>query len=602
MPDFPQYLLESLICFLLFAGYYRFLLKNSASFGFKRWYLRILPVAAMGLPLLSSYFTQEPFKTAEISKMAIENWLAVKIPSFSLSLETVFQAIFFAGFGIAAFRLTDRIWDIRHFLDHKNNRPNYAFGWQGNTTVCFSQLLFSWEHWSPEEKDAWADKWLPVHPVFGWEFLLVEIFYALNWWNPAAHWYRNQWREIYSSGIQQPSAQPSAAWKLAGTMFPLTVAVSYFIILPQKNSPTLLAGQWGNDQLKKVVFEHKKPPAGNYTFEWGQVIIPLTKYANPNGFKGHIEIELTDFQQVLKEEIKIYRGDQLLKPGTLSILYRSGSSDERAYINDINPAEVVLKDRRNQKIYNDKLGYGDELTLFGETEDIYLSSIQLRITDPKAGYEPVVQVPDIDHHEADFSFQITGRTGKRTLVKIDSDHPNAWRILELYKDSSRYEIVKIPGFRTNRRYVTENEALLSRFSAAEFDLTPGLPDVNYLPEYQDYQNLEVSLRWGTLEAAPSSGNYMLEEFTSASGETPVLWVGEKSFSLTAFEVIFAGKNSVPFSYRTDHLDYFSLRQALSRVQPESSVYFDRIVVQDEDGVLKLFPAAFAFHIGQSEKK
>ena len=602
MPSFPQFLLESFLCLLLFAGCYQWTLNSTRAFRVKRWYLRLMPTAALGFPLFSVFFVEnQTLPPDEISKMAIEKWLAIEIPEFSISVATVLLAVFFVGFAISAFRLMDRFWAAGQFLNKKNNRPAYAVGWQGNPTALFSQLIFSWDLWTDDQKNAWADKWLPIHPAFAGEVLLVEIFTALNWWNPVAHWYRNRWKKIYHIDFEQPANQPAAAWKFAGALLPLVAAASFFVVVPARNSPTHIVGQRAEIWADKIIFEHKKPSANNYVLEWGALSIPLKKYANPNGFEGSAEVQLTDFQQILKKEIKIYRGSQLLKPGTLSVLFRSGAG-EQAYINDIDPKGVVLKDRRKDKIYNDKLDFGDELVLFGETEDIYLSRIRIRIIDPNAGYEPVVDVPDIDHHDADFSFQIVGRAGKRSLVKVDSEQPNVWHILELYQDSSRYEIVRIPGFRTNRRYMTENEALLSKFSASEFDLTAGLPDVNYLPEYQDYQNQEVSLHWGSLEAAPSSGNYTVEHFIVSANEDPALWIGEKKFKLEAFEIIIAGKNGIPFGYRTDRVDYFSLRQALSSIQPETSVYFDRIVVKDEDGIVKLFPAAFAFHVGEDEGK
>jgi len=599
MPSFPQYLLESFLCLLLFAGFYRHVMKNTPAFQVKKWYLRLVPVAAYGLPLLTFFsFENQPVSSIKTSPMSLSKWLPADLPEFALSASTVVLAVFFFGFVISAFRLMDKCWAICQFLTEKNNRPRYGFGWQGAATACFSQLAFSWEHWDEDKKGKWADEWLPIHPVFAWEFFWVEIFCLLNWWNPVAHWYRRSWAHLYRLDFESPAHPPLPAWKLAGVTLPLVVAASYFLVIPQPYSPTYLTGQRAGTWADQVVFEHKKPLPVSYTIEWGTFTIPLKKYANPNGYEGTLEIELTDFQQILKEEIKIYRGGQPLKPGTLSILYRSGATGEQVYINDVDPLGIVLKDRRKDEIYNDRLGFGDEIVIFGETEDIYLSSIQFHIKDPKAGYEPVVNVPGIDHHDPDFTFQIVVRSGERTLVKLDSEHPNAWRILEMYRDSGQYEIVKIPGFRTNRRYVTVHETLLSKVSATGFDLAVGLPDVNYLPEYLDYQNQIISLHWDSLVAAPSSENYTPEQFANSANVEPVLWIGEKRFRLEAFEIIIAGKSGTPFGYRTDRLAYPSLQHALGHLLPETSVYFDRIVIRDGDGSLKLFPASFAFHAGK----
>lgn len=603
MPFFLQYMLEANACLLIFAGTYLLVFGKAPAFRWKRRYLRSMAAASFLLPLLPIFFLENQQLTAgEMIKMnLIEKWM-LEIPDFSITAGTILLSVFFCGFMAAAFRLADKLWAIRQFLIEKNNRPGYAFGWQGHAGIYFSQLIFNWDHWSEERKNAWAGHWLPIHPVFAWEALLVEVFFALNWWNPLIRWYRKEWKTIFRQDLATPATARFTLVKKVSAVLPFLAVLATFTIfsktIASATESIRRVDAWGDF----VIFQHKKPVTHSYAFEWGSLSIPLNKYANPNGYEGSAEIELIDFQHIINDEIKIFRDYDLLQPGVLSLLYRSGTSGEQAYINDIDHQQVVLKDRRHDRIYNDSLGPGDELIIFGETEDIYLSRIVIKIMDPDASYEPVVNVPDINHLDAEFSFQIIARPGDRTLVKIDASHPNALKIKEMYGNRDLYEIIEIPGFRTNRRYLTPTEALLSRFDAQEQDLASGLPDVNYLPEYQGYQNQPVSLRWGQLEAAPTGWSYQMEQFDSVTWTEPQLLIGEMQLRLEAFEIIIAGKNGKPAGYRTDRLDYFALRQALGKVQPESSIYFDRIVVKDEDGALKLFPAAFAFHIAKNPPK
>lgn len=598
MPSFPQYILGSLYCLLTFAGFYHFVLKGVPSFHLKRWYLRMMPVIGFSLPLFPALSGKPiPFRSAEVSRMAIESWWHIDFPAFDVSLKTILLAIFFVGFTVNAFRAVDRFWSIGRFLNKQKVRLTGNTTRNSGSTERVSQLVILWEHWRIDQKETWATQNLPVSIFLFWEVLLLEIIGALNWWNPVMPWYRHSWKKLFLDDFETCAAAKLPAWKLIGIPCIFTAAFLLFVI-PEKYSPTCLAGTWIGQKQEMVLFKYEKQLPQPYTFQWGQLTIPLIKYANPNGYVGEFALELSEFKQILLDEIKLYRGKERLKPGTLSLLYRSSRTNEQAYINDIDPASILLMDRRSGKVYNDAVGYGDEIVLFGETEDIYLSRIQISIIDPQAGYEPAVDVPDIDHQSADFSFQLVERTGERTLVKLDSENANAAYILQLYQDSNRYEIVKIPGFRTNRRYLTHNEALLSKFSAASFDMASNLPDVNYLPEYQNYQELKVSLAWGNLTAAPSV-NTTPEKFLMSNSNTPVLMVGESSFKLEAFEIIIAGNKTLPLGYHADHLDYPSLRNTLSYVQPETSVYFDRIVIRDMDGALKLFPAAFAFHVGKT---
>src|SRR5690606_8949838 len=105
----------------------------------------------------------------------------------------------------------------------------------------------------------------------------------------------------------------------------------------------------------------------------------LQKYAHPNGYEASADIQLEDFREILKKEMKVLQDTLSLENGILSIIYRNKDGERHAYINDINRQQVLLRDRRNEKVYNDSLTYGDELIIFGEMGDIYLSKISLRI-------------------------------------------------------------------------------------------------------------------------------------------------------------------------------------------------------------------------------
>ncbi len=239
--------------------------------------------------------------------------------------------------------------------------------------------------------------------------------------------------------------------------------------------------------------------------------------------------------------------------------------------------------------------------LFGDSEVIYLSRVEIRIKDPEAGYVPLIFVPEVSSLEAHMHYQIVARRGKRALVKIDSDHPNAARILQLYGDSRQYEIVYLPGFRTNRHYLTEAETLASKVAAANTDLTFMERDAFYLPEYQTYQGKEVRMVWGGMTAATSSKNYSLDSFLLSLTNEPRLLVGEDTLELVSFELIIAGKNRTARSYQTYRIGDLNLRGVFQNLQENTSVYFDKIVVKDSRDNLLLFPAAFAFNIGKPNK-
>nr|MCU0348265.1 hypothetical protein [Saprospiraceae bacterium] len=340
----------------------------------------------------------------------------------------------------------------------------------------------------------------------------------------------------------------------------------------------------------------EKPHA--YTLAWGDINLTLKKFANPNGYSADIEVELADFQQIINKELQVFKDGKPVKPGTLSIMYRSNQTGSHAYVNGIDPKNVQLLDRHNGTVFNDSLGLGDELVIFGDTEDIYLSKIGIRIKDPNAGYVPTFFVPQISQLEAEMPYQIVARQGQRALVKIDPTHPNSQRILQLYSDARQYEIVRIEGFRTNRHYLTEAESLSSKVAAANTDLTFMERDAYYLPEYQAYQGKNVRMVWGQMEAAPSNDNYPLDSFLMAIEQEPVLLVGEDTLDIVSFEVVITSKNRPAHSFQTYRIGDLGSRGVFEGMQEETSVFFEKIVVLDAQGDRKLFPASFAFNIGK----
>ncbi len=603
MPTFPQFAIESLTAFLLLLGYYQFTHRHHSTFLAKRWQLRLVPVLACLLPLIPSLFEQGVVKVPNgVQVMSIGPFLDFELPAFSIKISTLLLAIYFAGVVYTSFRFADRLWLVSQFLKEKGNAPQVLAAWQGNPTALMGHLVLNFEQMTEAEKEAWANQWVPIHPVFGWEAFLVELSVIGNWWNPLAHLYRRHWAALYAGWqAERRSAYNFFNLGMVGYGGIALGLASLFYWMPPAMSPSHRLGEMTGSFLNTTIVEKVIEKPHEYEVEWGNLKLPLKKYANPNGFSAEIEVELTDFQKDLRKELKIYRDGKPMKPGTLSMLYKSYELGRQAYLNGIDPKQVKLLDRQDGTLFNDSLSLGDELVLFGDAEEIYLSRIQIRIKDPDAGYEPPIFVPEISQLEPHMYYQIVARKGKRALVKIDPDHPNTPRILQLYGDAKQYEIVYLPGFRTNRHYLTEAETLASKVAAANSDLTFMERDAFYLPEFQGYYEKEVRMVWGDLVASPSSENYPLDSFLLSIAHEPQLLVGEDSLDIISFEFILAGKNMDAKSYQTYRIGDLNLRGIFKNLREDTSIYFDKIVVKDVEGKLMLFPAAFAFHIGKPKK-
>ncbi|MBI1226802.1 MAG: hypothetical protein GC192_16320 [Bacteroidetes bacterium] len=603
MPSFPQYALESLLAFWLLLGYYRLTHFHVNSFLAKRWQLRLMPVFAGLLPLLQAAFLNVskavPF---EKQAMSFTQLMDYRLPEYTITIGSLMLAFYFVGVLVSSFRLMDRLWLILQFLEKNGNHAARLVAWQTMPTAAMSNLILNWQYFDEEKKAEWLKKWMPTHPIYAWEAVFMEILVVLNWWNPLVYRYRRYWAELYDNW--QNSAQERTGLVPTSIGY-MGLAVSLgliFMWVPVAFSPTQKLFEVADDLVKTTIFENKIDKPHDYYVDWGGLKMPLSKFANPNGYSASMKLYLADFQDVINKPFVVYKDGQPMKPGILSILYKNKQHGTQAYINGIDPHKIVLLDRQKGLVFNDSLGLGDELTLFGDTEDIYLSKIEIKIKDPNAGYEPPFFVPQINQLEATMPYQIVVRKGQRTLVKIDPDNPNTDRIVQLYGDARQYEIVRIPGFRTNRHYLTEAESLASKVAAANTTLTYMEEDAYYLPEYQSYQGKDVRMIWGDMSASPSNLNYSLDSFLVSIKNEPQLMVGDDTLNIVSFQVIVAGKNLPSRSFFTYRTGDQAVHDALQDVQDETSVFFEKIVVYDEQHQRKLFPASFAFNVGNPAKQ
>jgi hypothetical protein len=594
MPSLLQIIIESIAYQAVFYGFYFVARRENNTFIFRRLYLLTTPVIAILLPLVMISFSPEPPKTVNLSRLNLETWLVNRLPDLEITVSDILKTAYLLGFAVFSFRLTDRLWEVRRLFLDKYHQPFSLHAWQGSPVACFSHFFWYGKSMNEERRHAWALRWLPLPYWSTLEVVWMEAITAVFWFNPLVHLFKYQLREVHR-GTDFPERGPQCFSFYRG-FYALCFFVALAVMAGKPELPSARAGKCLEAWCDHVLLTYEKPGTHTYRIEWGSISLLLEKFANPNGFAGEIEVELTDFQQILSKEFKVFRDEKRVKTGILSVVYESPGTGERAYINDIDPGKIVLKDRRSGKIYNDSLLQGDELMLFGEAEDIYLSKILVRIKDPDAAYIPPVKVPAFNYLEPKFGWQIVARAGKRTLVKIDPTQTGIEKIAGLYTDAGRYEIVNIPGFRTNRRYLGENDALFREGSIAEVSIAHALPDPLYLLEFQGYQNQETILVWGEMTANPSSENYSLEQFAGSFAQPLKLEVGGKTLPIQSFEVIIANKKDIPTGYLTDNVRHSVLQEAFSRLQPETSIYFDRIIVKD-GGIDMLFPAAFGFHLG-----
>lgn len=335
-----------------------------------------------------------------------------------------------------------------------------------------------------------------------------------------------------------------------------------------------------------------------YSVEWGNLRIPLIKYANPEVYSGIIEVEISEFRNAVGEKLKLLRHEREHEVEVVSIHREPYSRFSPFWF-----SYPELQDRRLEPSVVSTLRQGIQqgdvvsIRLFSKTDSTIVQSVLIKVADPFEEYVPAVSVPRPQYDGEAYGFQLIQESGRRPLLRIDTAAQATRHIYQLYRPNRLYKIVHIPGFKTRRRLLTDRDQLFPTMAIRHSELLGTGHDWLSLPEFTDFDGADVNLQWGDMVASPSSENYHRQDFRANIGRGLSLQVGERQLSIHSFHLFIDSRDGLPELYVADSLESPSLLRALYMVQPASTAYFDKLVVENEEGRLMLFPVAFAFNIG-----
>jgi hypothetical protein len=333
-----------------------------------------------------------------------------------------------------------------------------------------------------------------------------------------------------------------------------------------------------------------------YLLKWGDLEVPLLKYANPEVYRGDLTISLPNFWDNVGFPIQLLNRGEEMKAEIVGINRMPWMRSDSVWANypdtedGLLPSSVVNLFRNNIRP-----GEFIQLRLANNTENIMVQSVIIEIEDPGAPYFPEVMVHFPYHAGELFYFQVIQEPGRRPIVRLDTAAAESKAIYELYRENLLYEIIHIPGFKTRQRLITGEEKL---FKTKDIRKSVVLGQESYdwvsLPEYVDY--IGAKLFWGEMEASPLSKNMSLSTFRENLSIPLNLRAAGQSLCVHSFQLIINSEAHYPVMYVSDDLTYPALQKALLQIQSASTVYFTEIIVEDKQGNRYWFPQEFAFNI------
>ena len=355
--------------------------------------------------------------------------------------------------------------------------------------------------------------------------------------------------------------------------------------------------------LEKAAVEINRRPSEQFDYYllWGSIQIPIEKYANPNGYKGKIQLEIETFKQIMDLPIQLFKtASNEAMPLEIYTLHKYAnrwrgpqwfSEPATEEPNQLDPNTVASIRPNLQK--------GDQisLSLSSTNDEVYISQALIKMKDPFEAYQPAVKVRRPKTTETPFSFQVISQ-GKKQVLRMDTSNEKTKHILDLYAPRPNYKILHIPHFETHRRLLIQEDNLFDEKTIRYSELIDNDFDIWTLSEFCDFHQKKVKLEWGEMLANPSSKNYAIDTFRRSHAVPLKLVVENEVIPIKGFNIIIKNGEKSPIRFITTHLGVSSILKKLQEVGARSSIYFDNIIVQGKDNRPLHFPIDFVFNIDE----
>lgn len=356
--------------------------------------------------------------------------------------------------------------------------------------------------------------------------------------------------------------------------------------------------------LEKAAVEINRRPSEQYDYylQWGDLQMPVEKYANPNGYKGEVTLDIEMLKTILNQPVKLLKTstNKALDIEIHTVNKYANQWRGPQWFPDPATEKSSQLDTNIAKSIHDNLQKGDQvnLSLSSTNKEVYVSQALIKVKDPFAAYQPEIKVTRPKSSETPFGFQVISQDEKQVL-RIDTNNVDTKHILELYAERPNYKILHIPNFQTHRRLLIKEDDLFPKKSIRYSELIDNEFDAWTLSEYSDFHQKKVKLEWGEMTSWLSSKNYPLDTFQISYTAPLELFVEDEKIPIAGFDLVIKNGEKSPIRFITTNLKQESILKKLATVGAKSTIYFDNIIVRNGENDFLHFPIDFAFNIDET---
>lgn len=359
----------------------------------------------------------------------------------------------------------------------------------------------------------------------------------------------------------------------------------------------------------------------SYEAHWGDLDFPVVNDPLPGNKVKQFTISKDSFLANFYKPLSFTKGGKPMSLDVIAIVVYNRVNGQPSMYHFYERSNFSVDTTRIGNTLQQYVEMGAHISIRGFRENIPINSVAFRIHDPEGEYHPPAYFKSINFIEKEvFSFQLYTAMGRKTLVRLDTTAEEAQNVYKIYRDKpDSYEVLHIPGFKTVRRSLKDEEKLWPSDDFIRVNLldkTKLWPkDLQYYPEYYEFEDKVIQLNWDNLktpsirEKKEENWNWRygpkwegwpkkeeLFEFLSAARSHPLkLIIDKELWTPVRFDCWITSEDGEDYRFLTEDIRHPEINKVLENLPRRSSIYIDNLLVENKDGEVKWFPVPFAFH-------
>ncbi len=346
-----------------------------------------------------------------------------------------------------------------------------------------------------------------------------------------------------------------------------------------------------------------------YLFKWGN----WERYAHgPRGGR-RVKLGIKEFKSWIDHQPSLYKEEEFV-PFSMSINHWNQKSWHQSWMNRPTEATSLVTYNEDFREIVDIIEVGHTLSIHFFIKGDFIKNLSTQTLSALPGFIfndeyirfsipiEIVEEAFNPHHAplnlttSTFSFQLNSSLGSNSIVKMDKEHLKNASLLKHYSESKSAEVVHVEDFKTIRRIITVDDLFIRPKDIGHvYTLPDKVFKTETFPEFYDFNIQPPLIKLNGLSTVLDKTTYPLTTFQK-SKEGFEFYIGDEKVKLLQVTFTVVPKEGKAIQYITNNFTRNDIQRRLNKIEPATSLYFDKILFERANGEQMVFPLATALHL------